>query len=181
MLTILYIIITIVGFVELKSGISAQKQYNNKYRQDLKDYKANQKSTEKSVKNTLSSIKICLIIILVVIIAIISLIAGLKMHKSNEEKQLVIQNCESIAKSYGLENIDIDITESVIDCSNMSDLSYDEMFSLYESLPVSTIFSFTSNGDTYDIFPYTRSIYKNDDVVKSQLKSPSSAKFPFFI
>ena len=92
-----------------------------------------------------------------------------------------------IAKSYGLRDIKIsiggkipeyDFYEVTVDSSNLESLSYSQMYSLANSMRADDAYvsEYTSGGNTYKIYPYTKSIYKNGSEINSNYWNSNSYK-----
>lgn len=169
-----------------------------------------------------------------IIIAVILVPTYVSYNRVNKLKNEIVNNSLSVCESYGLKDIKVIINHSeykdyysiTIDSSNFEDLSFEEMYSINETISdLDNVFlpHFTSNNNHYNVYPSSRSIRKNGetihddyynsesyhsaesnkgsldnneitvnddaelatcwslaiDVVKANLKSPSSAKFPF--
>lgn len=177
---------------------------------------------KKKIKIILGS---AIVLILIIIIAIFSFN---RISQTTELKQIAIENgLEDVSITYMGKVPGYDFQEVVIKCSNFDTLTAEEMYKVDAAFDYAGVFvgSFSCNGDTYVVYPSTRSIHKNGeeihddywnsesyksakenknnasskgsgtvvtdddelgacwalakDVVKSNLKSPSSAKFPF--
>ena len=131
------------------------------------------------MKTISSKLKITIFVVAIVVI-ILSVFIGNAITRNNR----ITTELTAIAESYGLKDIkiiigskmkDYDFYEVTVDCSNLESLSYSEMYSLDNSMQVDDAYisKYTSNGNTYEIFPYTKSIYKNgrkihDDYLNSQ-------------
>lgn len=165
----------------------------------------------------------CALCVLILIIAVFSLN---RIKEGNALKQVAIENglkdvsiiYKGKVRGYGLQEV-------CIKCSNFDTLTVEEMYKVDNAIQYGNfnfyVGSYSCHGNTYRVYPSTRSIYKNDkiwhddywnsnsyksviksggessasavtddaelgtcwalaeDVVKSNLKSPSSAKFPF--
>ena len=93
----------------------------------------------------------------------------------------------AIAESYGLKDIkisiggkipDSDFYEVTVNSSNLESLSYAQMYSLADSMHVDDAYvsKYISDGNTYEIFSYTKSIYKNGTQIHSNYWNSESYK-----
>lgn len=93
----------------------------------------------------------------------------------------------AIAKSYGLKDIKIniggkmsgyDFYEVTVDSSNLESLSYSQMYSLANAMYADDAYvsMYTSNGNSYEIFPSTKSIYRNGSEIHSDYWNSDSYK-----
>ena len=124
-------------------------------------------------------------IIAVVVIAILVIIG--KINAENEAKQRVIDDVTQRATSAGLKDVVVTINGTIgeyewynifIDCSNMDELSVDEMFALDNAVRVDDGFvsGYTSNGNRYEIYPSSKSVYKNGEQIFSDYWNSDSHK-----
>ena len=78
----------------------------------------------------------------------------------------------AIAESHGLKNIKISIGSKIpdydfynvtVESSNLESLSYSQMYSLADDMHADDAFvsEYICNGNSYEIYPSTRGIYKN--------------------
>lgn len=93
----------------------------------------------------------------------------------------------AIAKSCGLKDIKVsiggkipehDFYEVTVDSSNLESLSYSQMYLLANSMHADDAYvsKYTSNGNSYEIFSYTKSIYKNGSEIHSNYWNSDSYK-----
>lgn len=132
----------------------------------------------KFIKNKKIIFSIVTVILLIATICIISSAA----NKNKVKNQLI----DYYENECGLEKVTITLKKSndeynlydyyaYIECSNLSDFSYEEMtrFEYYLNVDGVDVKNYKSNGDTYIIF--TTSVYKNGEEVYEK-KSSSSHK-----
>lgn len=117
-----------------------------------------------------------------------------KIDQENQIKSDIINEVKASAESDGLKDVIITIASEeskfgsyyvTVDCSNFENLSYDEMISLNSMFTTNAVIdNYTSNGNTYKINSYERSISKNgkeiyNDYFNSEsCKSVQTAKSP---
>lgn len=109
-----------------------------------------------------------------VVVALVSL-GGCSYQKDITKKAEIKQDALEVAEKYGLEDVNVTVGSktsygwysTALSCSNLADLSYDQLLALADDLDqvYVSMWSLTSNGDSYDISTYTRSIYVNDEKV----------------
>ncbi len=115
------------------------------------------------------STKLKAIIIAILLLAILISIPILKTAIRNYR---ITSELTSIAESHGLKDVKIIIGDKLkdhsyysvtVDSSNLEDLTYSQMFSLVFSMWTKDahVWDYTCNGNTYEIFDYSKSIYKN--------------------
>ena len=137
---------------------------------------------------------VCILVILIIILGI-----GIKFYKETIVKVELINKLTELAKENGLENVEIVINSSdklynikvyniSVYCSNLDKLGYNNMFDLNDSLDLNNVIitNYFSGEDVYEIFSYTRSIYKNGNEIygdylnseshKSAIKSNTDSK-----
>lgn len=124
------------------------------------------------MKTIKSKVKITIFIITVIVILI-----GVPVGKTMIRNYRITNELTTIAESRGLKDVKIHVVgkippenllyEVTVDSSNLEDLTFSQMYSLADSMCVGQAFIsiFTSNGNFYKIFPYTKSIYKNGDLI----------------
>lgn len=123
------------------------------------------------------------------IVVVIAMAICVKICLENEAKQRVIDNVTQRATSAGLKDVVVTIDEKIegydlyrvfVDCSNMEELSIDEMFTLDNSLrSVGDEFivgGYTSNGNRYGIFPSDKSVSKNGEEIYGDYWNSESYK-----
>lgn len=104
----------------------------------------------------------------VAVVIVLSVLIGNTLVRNHR----ITTELTAIAKSYGLKDIkisiggkipDYDFYEVTVDCSNLESLSYSQMYSLADKMHADDAYvsKYTSNGNSYEIFSYTKSIYKN--------------------
>lgn len=118
--------------------------------------------------------------IIVIVMCILSaIVLGLivKINLENNIKKKIAEEIIEKAVAAGLENVNIvfkgkdrglDCYKAVVDCSNMDELSVNEMFALDNELSKNYevfVIGYTSKGDEYDIYPSTKSIYINGEQI----------------
>lgn len=96
-------------------------------------------------------------------------------NKESIKKEQVINDVTQVATAAGLKDVVVTISgkyeefdryKLYIDCSNMEELSVNEMFELEESISDvdhAYVCCYTSNGDNYNIFPSVKQISKNGE------------------
>ncbi len=109
----------------------------------------------------------------IVAIFIVVVIILVNLLTENQKKEIVTNECIAICESFRLEGVKINITGksgsygwyyTSIDSTNFDDLSPQSMFQLDNALDdVDNLFvnDYTTNGDKYEIFASSLSIYKN--------------------
>lgn len=107
------------------------------------------------------------------IIFVLAVLIGTHVGKIAIRNYKITTELTAIAESYGLKDIKIIIGgkvenhsfyEVTVDSSNFGSLSYRQMYSIRDSMSLvndSHISKYTSNGNTYEVYTYTQSIYKN--------------------
>lgn len=114
-----------------------------------------------------SKVKVTMFFIAIIFVLLSILIGNVLIRNYRITNELT-----TIAKSYGLKDIkiniggkipDYDFYEVTVDSSNLESLSYSQMYSLADSMRADDAYisKYTSNGNSYEIFSYTKSIYKN--------------------
>lgn len=92
-----------------------------------------------------------------------------------------------IAEENGMQNVSVDFRgkvpdygfqEVAIKSSNLDTLSKDTMYKIVASVNDGDVFvdTFLCNGDTYKVYPETRSIYKNGDIIDDDYRNSDSYK-----
>lgn len=121
------------------------------------------------------SFKAITVFAVVFIVALLSIFIGKVIVRNNR----INNELTAIAKSYGLKNIKIiingkiseyDLYDVTVESSNFDSLSYSQMYSLGDDMSfVDGVYvsKYTSDGDTYEVFAYTKSIYKNGSEINS--------------
>lgn len=130
----------------------------------------------------------CVIIVIITIIAIIILGQRMKMNSINRTKERIINEVTERVSQFGLEDVVVTIDgkdeeydwyKVFVDCSNIDEFSADEMFALDNSvrgIDDAFVYGFTSNGDRYEIFASTLSIYKNGEEIYDDYYNSESHK-----
>ena len=119
------------------------------------------------MKKLTSKIKASIFIVSVIVISMSIVIGNVLIRNYRITNELT-----EIAESYGLKDIkisiggkipDYDFYEITVDSSNLESLSYSQMYSLANRMHADDAYvsKYTSNGDSFKIFPSTKSIYKN--------------------
>lgn len=119
------------------------------------------------MKKLTSKIKASIFIVSVIVISMSIVIGNVLIRNYRITNELT-----AIAESYGLKDIkisiggkipDYDFYEVTVDSSNLESLSYSQMYSLANRMHADDAYvsKYTSNGDAFEIFPSTKSIYKN--------------------
>lgn len=119
------------------------------------------------MKKLTSKIKASIFIVSVIVISMSIVIGNVLIRNYRITNELT-----EIAESYGLKDIkisiggkipDYDFYEVTVDSSNLESLSYSQMYSLANRMHADDAYvsKYTSNGDSFEIFPSTKSIYKN--------------------
>ena len=87
-------------------------------------------------------------------------------------------NLEDVKIVVNSKNIEYDYYNVVVECSNLNEFSYSELFDIDHGIGCSDAFviSYKSQGDVYQIYPSTLSIYKNGESVYSDYWNSSSHK-----
>lgn len=130
------------------------------------------------------------IIIVASILGLFSVIAGVfgvYFSFENKAKHEIITYMITEAEKANLRDVKIIVNSKnteygfynvIVECSNLDEFSYKELFDLERAIRHSDAFitSYRSNGDTYEIFPSTLSIYKNGESVYSDYWNSSSHK-----
>ena len=122
------------------------------------------------MKKTVSTAIITILVFSVIIII------GVSAEKPITRNQEITTTLTAVAEHYGLKDVKIHIGKKIpkydfydvtVESSNLEDLSYLRMYSLADSMNAdeAIVSVYISNGNTYEIFPYTRSIYKNGEQV----------------
>lgn len=108
---------------------------------------------------------------------VIALPIFIKVNSINSTKKRVINDVTQRVTSAGLKDVVVTIDGKVdgydwykvfVDCSNMEELSVDEMFELDNSVTGvddGFVYGYTSNGNRYEIYASSKSIYKNGEEV----------------
>ena len=133
------------------------------------------KAVSSKAKATISGIAI--------IVILLSILIGNVLIRNYR----ITNELTAIAKSYGLKDIKIsiggkipehDFYEVTVDSSNLESLSYSQMYSLADSMHADDAYvsTYTSNGNSYEIFSYTKSIYKNGSEIHSNYWNSESYK-----
>ena len=123
----------------------------------------------------------------VFVIAIIVILLSILIGNILIRNYRITNELTAIAKSYGLKDIKInigakipehDFYEVTVDSSNLESLSYSQMYSLADSMNADDAYvsTYTSNGNSYEIFSYTKSIYKNGSEIHSNYWNSESYK-----
>lgn len=116
--------------------------------------------------------------VIIFVIAIVVILFSIPIGKILIRNHRITTELTAIAEFHGLKDIKIsiggkipehDLYEVTVDSSNLESLSYAQMYSLADSMQVYDAFvsTYTSKGNSYEIFPYTRSIYKNGSEIHS--------------
>lgn len=119
------------------------------------------------MKTISSKVKTTVFVISIIVI-LLSIFVGNNIIKNYK----ITNELTEIAKSYGLKDIKIsiggnilkpDLYDITVDSSNLESLSYSQMYYLADSMHTDDAYvtTYTSNGNTYKIHLFTKSIYKN--------------------
>ena len=153
----------------------------------MKDYKVTTGDYENTnrgfVMKKISSKAKAIIIVVTGIVILLSVLIGNTLIRNYR----ITNELTAIAKSYGLRDIKIsiggkipeyDFYEVTVDSSNLESLSYSQMYSLADSMNADDAYvsTYTSNGNSYEIFSYTKSIYKNGSEIHSNYWNSDSYK-----
>ena len=123
------------------------------------------------------------------LIAIMVSVVGFYFAFENKAKKQIVDEITENAKELRLEDVKVIITSKNIEygwynvhieCSNMNDFGYSEIFNIDRKLRCSDAFitSYKSGDDTYNV--YTSSVYKNGKCVYEYISSSIiSAEVPF--
>ena len=133
---------------------------------------------------------ICILMVLVLVIGLSA--CGVTPE---EIQKMALDDVINVCEPYGLKDISIEVSDAgkyddynifylTVTSSNFEDLPYNEMISLTEDLnaidlPIDRgnlvmVNDFKSNGDKWEIFTSTLSIYKNDERVYSNFENSDS-------
>ena len=129
-----------------------------------------------------SKTKLTIFLVASIVVLLSILIGSVLIRDYRITKELT-----SIAESYGLKDIKISIVgklpdydsyEVTVNSSDLESLSYSQMYSLADSMRVDNAYvsKYISDGNTYEIFPYTKSIYKNGTQIHSNYWNSESYK-----
>ena len=153
----------------------------------MKDYKVTTGDYENTnrgfVMKKISSKAKAIIIVVTGIVILLSVLIGNTLIRNYR----ITNELTAIAKSYGLRDIKIsiggkipeyDFYEVTVDSSNLESLSYSQMYSLADSMNADDAYvsTYTSKGNSYEIFSYTKSIYKNGSEIHSNYWNSESYK-----
>lgn len=137
--------------------------------------------TTKTNKNIIKKILAIVMIVGIIVTIPIVKIINIETIKRNIRNELTM-----IAESKGLKDIEIMIGEKMLDhdlykitikCSNLQDLSFDEMYALENSISsINNVGSTTYkvNGIVYNIYPSMYSIYKNGEQIHYNYQNSQS-------
>ena len=128
-----------------------------------------------------------IIFLLAIVIFIVAMVI---LVNTNSTKKRIITEITEIVTSHGLKDVvvtidgtmaeyDSDYYKVYVDCSNMHELSIDQMFALDNSVrgvEDAFVYGFTSNGDTYEIFASSSHIYKNGEDLYNDYYNSESYK-----
>lgn len=119
------------------------------------------------MKKLTSKIKASIFIVSVIVISL-SIVIGnvlVRNYRITHELTAIAESCglKDIKISIGGKIPDYDFYEVTVDSSNLESLSYSQMYSLANRMHADDAYvsKYTSNGDSFEIFPSTKSIYKN--------------------
>lgn len=104
------------------------------------------------------------------VMGIIFCVMGVNVYRQHSIEKEIKNNITMLAENKGL--IDVDISVGVysdslytisVSCSNLDEFTYKELFELDKALTIDNVIvtQYLSSGDSYEVFPYTRSISKN--------------------
>lgn len=124
-----------------------------------------------------------IIFVVAIIVILLSILIGNILIRNYR----ITNELTAIAKSYGLKDIKISIGAKIpehdfynvtVDSSNLESLSYSQMYALADSMYADDAYvsTYTSNGNSYEIFSYTKSIYKNGSEIHSNYWNSDSYK-----
>lgn len=128
--------------------------------------------------------------IIAVVVVVIALPIFLKINSINEKKARVINDVTQRVTSAGLKDVVVTINGTMseydsdrykvfVDCSNIEELSTHEMFALdnaVRGIDDAFVYGYTSNGNRYEIYASTKSIYKNGEEVYDDYWNSESHK-----
>ncbi len=134
------------------------------------------------MKAVSSKVKATIFVIAIIVVLLSILIGNILIRNYRITNELT-----AIAKSYGLKDIKIsiggkipehDFYEVTVDSSNLESLSYSQMYALADSMHSDDAYvsKYTSGGNTYEIFSYTKSIYKNGSEIHDDYWNSESHK-----
>ena len=127
------------------------------------------------------------------IIATIASVVGIYYAFEKKAKEQIVNEITENAKELNLENVNVIITSKnieygwynvVIECSNLNEFEYKEIFNIDRNIGCSDAFitSYKSGEDIYNV--YTSSVYKNGKRVYEYNKAPghniTSADAPYY-
>lgn len=129
-----------------------------------------------------SEIKIAVLVIIGIAILLSALICNTLMKYNKITNELT-----SVAESHGLKDIKIniggkmsdhDLYTVTVESSDFENLTYAEMIVLTDSMQIGNVFisQYTSNGNSYVVYPYTKSIYKNGENIYDDYQNSESHK-----
>lgn len=136
----------------------------------------------------MSKKKIYTLICMIGIITVSGIYIGNKIHQENLIKQTIIDRYTSIGEEFGLQNIEVTITGKsseydwynvVVDSSDLDNISPIDMMKLDKKMGIvddAFITLYTSNGNKYNIYPSTLSIYKNGEIIYDDYNNSESHK-----
>lgn len=128
------------------------------------------------------------VIIAIILVVVIAISIFIKISSENNAKQRVIDDVTQRVTSAGLKDVVVTINGTIgeynwykvfVDCSNMDELSIDEMFAVEKSvsgIDDGFVYGYTSNGNSYEIFPLTKSVYKNGEQIYNDYWNSDSHK-----
>lgn len=128
------------------------------------------------------------VIIAIILVVVIAISIFIKISSENNAKQRVIDDVTQRVTSAGLKDVVVTINGTIgeynwykvfVDCSNMDELSIDEMFAVEKSvsgIDDGFVYGYTSNGNSYEIFPSTKSVYKNGEQIYNDYWNSDSHK-----
>lgn len=124
---------------------------------------------------------------IIFVIAVFAISLSIVIGNALSRNYRITNELTAIAQSYGLKDIkisvggkipDYDFYEVTVDSSNLESLSYSQMYSLADSMHADGAYvsKYTSNGNSYEIFSYTKSIYKNGNEIHDDYWNSNSYK-----
>ena len=138
----------------------------------MKDYKGTTGDYENTnrgfVMKKISSKAKTVIFVVAVIVVLLSILIGNTLIRNYR----ITNELTAIAESHGLKNIKISIGRKIpdydfynvtVESSNLESLSYSQMYSLADDMHADDAFvsEYICNGNSYEIYPSTKGIYKN--------------------
>ena len=135
------------------------------------------------IMKKISSKAKAIIIVVTGIVILLSILIGNVLIRNYR----ITNELTAIAESHGLKDIKISIGSKIpdydfynvtVESSNLESLSYSQMYSLADDMHADDAFvsEYICNGNSYEIFSYTKSIYKNGSEIHSNYWNSDSYK-----